>query len=107
MKSDGPRTIVTRDVTFDESSTIKLDSLQTQHSLGKEKESVQVEISKFNLSNTLEPPESTYEFQGSDHDQAQESSHHEENEVDSDIDYLGDQPNLDRYSVARDRQPRV
>lgn len=29
LESDGPRTIVTRDVTFDESSTIKVGNLQT------------------------------------------------------------------------------
>ena len=62
LESDGPRTIVTRDATFDESSTIKLDNLQTQLSLGKEKESVQVESSGLNPSNSPEQSETAYEF---------------------------------------------
>jgi len=44
LESDGPRTIVSRDVTFDEDSTIKLGIHEPQPNQEESGESVQVEI---------------------------------------------------------------
>ena len=54
LEPEGPRTIVTRDVTFDESTTMKLGNKKTQHDLEEKRESMDVEILGIGAGNSIE-----------------------------------------------------
>ena len=92
LETEGPKTIVTRNVTFDEGSTMELSNTKVQPALGEESKSIGIEVQETVPKNVQED---SFE---------QDFAQYEESEEESDVDSsLGDQPNTSRYSVARDR----
>jgi len=92
LESSMPRTMVSRDVTFDEGSTIRDIEVNDQKDLDGKSKVVDVELQDENHDKDLDSP---YD---------QETDQQEENEGTSSS---NSQPDLQRCNVARDRQRRT